>query len=77
MLNKYFNYIILITDSRWDSMKRKQIIVLILCIMLILSFIMLTSYAYWRVQKTQTGTNDIAGACLNISLVQAKDSNNY
>ncbi len=54
---------------------KKFIITVIVCITLVITFVLLTSYAYWRVQKSQTGTNDIAGACLSIDLVQDKDSN--
>ena len=57
-------------------MKNKRfIITLMVCITLIISFVLLTSYAYWKISKTQTGTNDIKGACLSIDLVQDTDSN--
>ena len=58
-------------------MKNKRfIITIVICIALVITFVLLNSYAYWRVQKTQTGTNDILGACLDIELEEALDSNN-
>ena len=57
-------------------MKNKRfVITIIICIALVISFVLLTSYAYWRVSKTQTGTNDILGACLDIELEEDLDSN--
>ena len=58
-------------------MKNKSfIITIVICITLVITFVLLTSYAYWKVQRTQTGSNDIKGACLDIELVEAKDGNN-
>ncbi len=58
-------------------MKNKRfVITIIICIALVISFVLLTSYAYWRVQRTQTGTNDILGACLDVELEEFKDDNN-
>ena len=58
-------------------MKNKRfIITLMVCITLVITFVLLTSYAYWRISKTQTGTNDIKGACLSIRLDEELDENN-
>ena len=54
---------------------RRTIIITIICIALIASFILLTSYAYWRVSVTQTGQNEIQGACLSINYVEDTDQN--
>ena len=55
---------------------KKFIITIVVCITLVISFVLLTSYAYWRISKTQTGTNDILGACLDIELDQYEDQDN-
>ena len=52
---------------------KKFIITIVVCITLVITFVLLTSYAYWRISKTQTGTNDILGACLDIELDQYED----
>ena len=50
-------------------MKNKRfIITIVICITLVITFVLLTSYAYWKVQDTQKGINKIEGACLEIEL---------
>ena len=41
-------------------------IAIILSVALVVTFIFLTSYAYWRISDHQTGSNYVAGGCLQI-----------
>ena len=57
-------------------MKNKTfLIIIVACIALVITFVLLTSYAYWRVTKKQTGTNNVLTACLDIELEEDLDKN--
>ena len=47
--------------------KKRYVFLLVLSIGMVLSIILLSSYALWRVRDGQTGQNDIYGACLSIN----------
>ena len=50
-------------------MKKKKVLIIVISIVLILSVIGI-SYAVWTLNLTQTGENDIASTCFNISFTE-------
>lgn len=54
----------------------RYVFIAIISILLIISIILLNTYAFWKASDYQTGHNDIIGSCLNISFDEEVDSNN-
>ena len=55
-------------------MKNKKISIFIaISILVVIVFTMLSSYAYWRIRRGQTGRNQLIGACLSIELEEYDD----
>ena len=55
--------------------KKNYKIVVALSICMVLSIILLTSYALWKVKDGQSGSNTILGSCLEIELEEELDEN--
>ena len=49
------------------NIKKKYTYVLVLSILMVLTIVLLSSYAWWRIKREQSGSNQILGACLDIS----------
>ena len=55
------------------SNKKKMYLITIICISLVGLFLLLGSYAFWRIKGEQSESNYVVGACLNFEFIELKD----
>ena len=55
--------------------KKKTITITLIVIVLIATFILLTTYAFWRLKDGQSGSNYVYGKCLSFEFVELEDEN--
>ena len=53
---------------------KKLILITGICVLLIGLFVLLNTYAFWRISGEQTGSNYVIGKCLNIELEELENS---
>ena len=56
--------------------KKRYILIISLSICMVLSLVLLSSYAWWMKKGGQSGSNYILGACINIEYTNELDANN-
>ena len=56
---------------------KKLLFTVIVCVTLVGLFILLNTYAFWRVKGNQSDSNYVVGACLEFSFVEEKDQENH
>ena len=54
---------------------KKLFLVIGVCALLVGMFILLNTYAYWRIKGEQSESNYVVGACLNFEFVELEDEN--
>ena len=52
---------------------KKLFLVIGVCALLVGMFILLNTYAYWRIKGEQSESNYVVGACLNFEFIELKD----
>ncbi len=54
---------------------KRKIFLIVIVIMLLFSLVLLNSYAWWRISRGQTDSNNLIGGCLNIEFEEVDNSN--
>ena len=56
--------------------KKRLFLTIAVCALLVIVFILLNTYAFWRLKGEQSDSNYVVGACLSFEFVEEEDINN-